>query len=169
MMGIMVPETCWASNKSCNKYHLLHLVGILFPHKYRTLTEFITVKFHVKLSTCSSLVTCTRIWRSQQTHCRNICYNSAERHDGNAMQQYRNIVTDWICSYWKGNVQYYLFFDLRITDRKIPEEDIWREQIWNNNQRTIFTQSELGIPRLGQREEMIIKWYFVRKCEGKGS
>ena len=32
MMGIMVPETCWASNKICNKYHLLHLVGILFPH-----------------------------------------------------------------------------------------------------------------------------------------
>ena len=32
MMGIMVPETCWASNKICNKHHLLHLVGILFPH-----------------------------------------------------------------------------------------------------------------------------------------
>ena len=32
MMGIMVPETCWASNKLCNKNHLLHLVGILFPH-----------------------------------------------------------------------------------------------------------------------------------------
>ena len=32
MMGIMVPETCWASSKICNKYHLLHLVGILFPH-----------------------------------------------------------------------------------------------------------------------------------------
>ena len=32
MMGIMVPETCWASNKICDKYHLLHLVGILFPH-----------------------------------------------------------------------------------------------------------------------------------------
>ena len=32
MMDIMVPETCWASNKICNKYHLLHLVGILFPH-----------------------------------------------------------------------------------------------------------------------------------------
>jgi hypothetical protein len=28
MMGIMVPETCWASNKK----HLLRLVGILFPH-----------------------------------------------------------------------------------------------------------------------------------------
>jgi len=28
----MVPETCWASNKICNKKHLLHLVGILFPH-----------------------------------------------------------------------------------------------------------------------------------------
>jgi hypothetical protein len=32
MMGTMVPETCWASNKICNKKHLLHLVGILFPH-----------------------------------------------------------------------------------------------------------------------------------------
>ena len=32
MMGIMVHETCWASNKICNKNHLLHLVGILFPH-----------------------------------------------------------------------------------------------------------------------------------------
>ena len=32
MMGIMMPETCWASNKICNKNHLLHLVGILFPH-----------------------------------------------------------------------------------------------------------------------------------------
>jgi hypothetical protein len=28
---MMVPETCWASNKICNKNHLLHLVGILFP------------------------------------------------------------------------------------------------------------------------------------------
>ena len=35
MMGIMVPETCWASNKICNKKHLLHLVGILFPHVIR--------------------------------------------------------------------------------------------------------------------------------------
>jgi hypothetical protein len=25
MMGIMVYETCWASNKICNKKHLLHL------------------------------------------------------------------------------------------------------------------------------------------------
>ena len=32
MMGIVVPETCWASNKICGKNHLLHLVGILFPH-----------------------------------------------------------------------------------------------------------------------------------------
>ena len=32
MMGVTVPETCWASNKICNKNHLLHLVGILFPH-----------------------------------------------------------------------------------------------------------------------------------------
>jgi hypothetical protein len=33
MMGIVVPETCWSSNKICNKNHLLHLVGILFPQK----------------------------------------------------------------------------------------------------------------------------------------
>jgi len=32
MMGIVLPETCWACNKICNKYHLLHLVDILFPH-----------------------------------------------------------------------------------------------------------------------------------------
>jgi len=32
MMGIMVPETCWSSTKICNKNHLLHPVGILFPH-----------------------------------------------------------------------------------------------------------------------------------------
>ena len=32
IMGIELPETCWACNKICNKYHLLHLVGILFPH-----------------------------------------------------------------------------------------------------------------------------------------
>ena len=32
MMGIVVLETCWTSNKICNKNHLLRLVGILFPH-----------------------------------------------------------------------------------------------------------------------------------------
>ena len=32
MMGIVVPETCWANNKICNKNPLLHLVTILFPH-----------------------------------------------------------------------------------------------------------------------------------------
>ena len=37
MMGIVLPETCWACNKICNKYHLLHLVGILFPRGYLSL------------------------------------------------------------------------------------------------------------------------------------
>jgi hypothetical protein len=32
MMGTMVPETCRASNKICNKNHLFHPVGFLFPH-----------------------------------------------------------------------------------------------------------------------------------------
>ena len=39
MMGIVLPETCWACNKICNKYNLLHLVGILFPHN---ITYFVT-------------------------------------------------------------------------------------------------------------------------------
>ena len=30
--GLRAAETCWASSKFCNKNHLLHLVGILFPH-----------------------------------------------------------------------------------------------------------------------------------------
>ena len=29
---IIMPETCWASNKICNKTHLLRLDGNLFPH-----------------------------------------------------------------------------------------------------------------------------------------
>ena len=32
MMGIVMPETCRAGNKICNKKPLLRLVGILFPH-----------------------------------------------------------------------------------------------------------------------------------------
>jgi hypothetical protein len=40
MMGIVVPETCWASNKICNKNYLLHPVGILFPHRNRLSLRF---------------------------------------------------------------------------------------------------------------------------------
>jgi len=39
MMGIVMPETCWASNKICNKKPMLHLVGILFPHNWRIVTQ----------------------------------------------------------------------------------------------------------------------------------
>ena len=42
MMGIVVPEICWASNKICNKNHLLHLVGILFPHTIVSYTNLAT-------------------------------------------------------------------------------------------------------------------------------
>jgi len=40
MMGIVVPETCWSSNKICNENHLLHLVGIYF-HILKYSTYFI--------------------------------------------------------------------------------------------------------------------------------
>ena len=42
MMGIMVSVTCWASNKICNKNHLLHIVGILFPHTFRPVIGWYT-------------------------------------------------------------------------------------------------------------------------------
>ena len=51
MIGIMVPETCWASSKICNKNHLLHLVGILFPH----INDDARSKPHKKIVWC---VTC---------------------------------------------------------------------------------------------------------------
>ena len=55
MMGIMVPETCWASNKIYNKFHLLHLVGILFPYIPYTLCNltFATVVVRVRRCTLS--------------------------------------------------------------------------------------------------------------------
>ena len=40
MMGIVLPETCWACNKICNKYHLVHLVGILFPNSIGKVKPF---------------------------------------------------------------------------------------------------------------------------------
>jgi hypothetical protein len=56
MMGITVPETCWASNKICNKKHLLHLVGILFPnpvaciHRCRPIHVICNIFiFHIRL------------------------------------------------------------------------------------------------------------------------
>jgi len=69
-MGIVVPETCWASNKTCNKNHLLHLVGILFPHMY--LSMFASIELLVRYCsipwcTCVNVYHgCDRIW---SLHC----------------------------------------------------------------------------------------------------
>ena len=46
MMGIVLPETCWACNKICNKYNLLHLVGILFPHNSYTVKNTLLYRTH---------------------------------------------------------------------------------------------------------------------------
>ena len=51
MMGIMVPETRWASNKICNKKHLLHLVGIYF-HMSEILTSKIRCR-RISTAVCS--------------------------------------------------------------------------------------------------------------------
>ena len=45
MMGIVVPETCWTSNKICNKNHLLHLVSILCPHLFPSSLYFLQENF----------------------------------------------------------------------------------------------------------------------------
>jgi hypothetical protein len=80
MMGIIVTETCWASNKICNKNHLLHLVGILFPHikehvvalgstkliKYLTMADYKHIRYlhnssrrrkHEKNKKCDDIIT----------------------------------------------------------------------------------------------------------------
>jgi hypothetical protein len=59
MMGIMVPETCWGSNKICNKKNLLHLVGNLFPHINN---KFIYVPVSWQPYLCY-VVECGVIWR----------------------------------------------------------------------------------------------------------
>jgi hypothetical protein len=57
MMGIVVPVTCWASNKICNKNHLLHLVGILFPHiNHDARSKSHQICFHLSLEDLVSKV-----------------------------------------------------------------------------------------------------------------
>jgi hypothetical protein len=51
MMGIMVPETCWASNKICNKNSSVASVGILFPHIY-VMVSILRVCNHVRVVIC---------------------------------------------------------------------------------------------------------------------
>ena len=48
MMGMVVPKTCWASNRICNKKPLLHLVGILFPKMWLCYIRCIHVWIHVE-------------------------------------------------------------------------------------------------------------------------
>jgi hypothetical protein len=59
MMDIVVPGTCWASNKICNKSHLMHLVGILFPHTNDDARskphQICTVYYSVKTVNCTIL------------------------------------------------------------------------------------------------------------------
>ena len=51
MMGTVVHETCWASDKICNKNHLLHLVGILFPQPVK-IQHYKVMKFLSLKITC---------------------------------------------------------------------------------------------------------------------
>ena len=53
MMGIVMPETCWASSKIAIK-PLLHLVGILFPHTIRHFGVCNTMECHTLV--CTSML-----------------------------------------------------------------------------------------------------------------
>ena len=69
MMGIMVPETCWASNNICNKNHLLHLVGVSFPHitvAFRNIANALKNSrpgLHTQTLQITACVTCTQTHR----------------------------------------------------------------------------------------------------------
>jgi len=64
----MVPETCWASNKICNKYHLLHLVGILFPQIYSKSTQICPTSIDHSTSTdnCTYNTAVSKTWGMQK-------------------------------------------------------------------------------------------------------
>ena len=99
MMGIMVPETCWASNKICNKHHLLRLVGILFPHVLNLFFFMVT-----KFCKCSDIVF-SRFLCSK-------CNNDADDHNDspqNSMMLYPGVRkllnTDIRCGAWQQAIQ----------------------------------------------------------------
>ena len=78
MMGIMVPETCGASNKFCNKEHLLHLVGILFPHINEDARSKLLQKCLHKFirTTCfGSFLTTIRSLRTKICNMQHICHS----------------------------------------------------------------------------------------------
>jgi len=59
MMGIMVSETCWASNKICNKNHLLHLA--FYSHILTTMHGQNHIKFNIFLSVTKSVMQLTAL------------------------------------------------------------------------------------------------------------
>ena len=70
-------ETCWVCNKICNKYNLLHLVGILFPHNnYDARSKSLQICFRY---------VCV-VWNINERHAQN-----------KALQLFaiRNVITNW--------------------------------------------------------------------------
>ena len=82
-MGIVVPETCWASNKICNKKPLLHLAGILFPHTIFPLflIWLIPTVHFAHLSTPPRNVI-NQVTRTQTLYYPNITYNNLRTQQG---------------------------------------------------------------------------------------
>jgi hypothetical protein len=78
MMGIMVPETCCTSNKICNKKHLLHLVGISFPHPYPLCIPIGCPSTPYKRFSLKSLRINSRISHSTSLNIWTLCHNLEE-------------------------------------------------------------------------------------------
>ena len=89
IMGIMVPETCWASNKFCNKNHLLHLVGIYFHivievfkkipaflrKKWRNRDIYLTVWYKIHKSNIQQDRQCTYSYNVTMRRCFSVLFS----------------------------------------------------------------------------------------------
>ena len=98
MMDIIVPETCWASNKICNKKHLLHLVGILFPLFWEFYFLF---RFNHAVSSNNCIMSETDKWISNG-HWSSDTDSGKAKYLGKWLSQC-NFVHHKFCMDWSGN------------------------------------------------------------------
>ena len=68
--ALVLPVTCWACNKICNKYHLLHLVGILFPRNNDDARSKSLQSFYLLLTMITSELLELGLWNMQWVYVR---------------------------------------------------------------------------------------------------
>ena len=93
MMGMVVPETCWASNKICNKN--LCCVGILFPHIVEKIKANILCKYLFFRKSC-------RLWENLEK-----CGRAGQTTDDNTIECLR--FACWITKATDTHSEYVIF------------------------------------------------------------